>query len=216
MSASPRPAAGSAPSGPASMPRPTTVPYIARWSAEQSLTPDVVATARGLAYPDETLHDRDQGGALWARTALRRGQGRPDFGGIHSQRQRRAMQRLLCQVCGGPADRTQDGVLWLVEDRRGDWKGWPEGLVTTHPPVCLPCARLSVAQCHHLLTGPWVALRVRDSVVEGVYGRPYHLQEGRLVRGEKAVVLYDNPGIRWVVASQLTRTLRGCTIVQLL
>jgi len=211
----PRPAADDVTSRPAPLPRPTVVPYIARWSAEQNITPDVIATARGLAYPNETPYDRDHGGALWARTALRRGQGKPDFGGVHPQRQRRAMQRLLCQVCGHRANRTQDGVLWLVEDHRGDWKDWPEGLVTVHPPVCLPCARLAVAQCHHLSHVPWMALRVRDSAVEGVYGRPYHLQGYRLVRGEKTAIFYDHPAIRWIVASQLTRTLRGCTVVDL-
>nr|CEL15905.1 conserved hypothetical protein [Kibdelosporangium sp. MJ126-NF4]CTQ93830.1 conserved hypothetical protein [Kibdelosporangium sp. MJ126-NF4] len=53
------------------------------------------------------------------------------------------MRRLLCQVCGGPADRTADGVLWLLKDHRGDWVDWPDSMAVSEPPVCVPCVRMS-------------------------------------------------------------------------
>jgi hypothetical protein len=82
----------------------------------------------GIAYQDETLADRDRNGVLWHRTPFIPGQGRPDFGRVHPLRQRRTMQRLLCQVCAGPANTTEDGVLWLLKDHRGDWPAWPDGM----------------------------------------------------------------------------------------
>src|SRR3989442_68826 len=103
-----------------------TVPYVATWSEERDLPFEVVnRDGRGIAYADEISADRDIHGVLWHRTYSRPRRGRPEFGNVHSLRQRRAMRRLLCQVCGGPADRTQDGVLWLLPDHREDWPGWP-------------------------------------------------------------------------------------------
>ncbi len=84
--------------------RPAVVPFITAWSAERSVRPEVIALpGAGLAYRDEVPYDRDSDGNLWTRMTLRRGCGRPEFGRVHPGRQRRAMRRLLCQVCGGPA-----------------------------------------------------------------------------------------------------------------
>src|SRR5262245_33889083 len=108
--------------------RPIVAPYITAWSAEQS--PPVVVVERpegGIGYLDETVADRDRNGVLWLRTPFRPGQGRPEFGKVHPLRQRRTMQRLLCQVCAGPADCTEDGVLWLLQDHQKDWRSWPNG-----------------------------------------------------------------------------------------
>jgi hypothetical protein len=97
--------------------RRSVVPYVTEWSEEQK--PPFVVVERpgmGIAYADESLVDRDSNGVLWFRMASRPGIGRPVFGKVHPLRQRRAMRRLLCQVCAGPADRTDDGVLWLMRD----------------------------------------------------------------------------------------------------
>jgi hypothetical protein len=64
--------------------------------------------------------------------------------------QQRQERRPLCQVCGGPADQTDDGGLWLLPDHREDWTGWPEGMANVEPPVCLPCVRLSLRLCPKL------------------------------------------------------------------
>ena len=92
----------------------------------------------GIAFADETAADRDSDGILWTRITSQPGCGRPQFAVIHSLRQRRAMRRLLCQVCGQPADRNPEGVLWLLPDyyRRHDglqgcrhrpFRIWPQG-----------------------------------------------------------------------------------------
>ncbi|WP_226961832.1 MULTISPECIES: hypothetical protein [Streptomyces] len=137
-----------------------TVPYITQWSGEQNAAMPVVTRRGRLAYADERSYDRDIGGVLWRRVPSTPGKGKPDFGAVHPLRQRLAMAGLLCQVCGGPADRNEDGVLWLMGEASGNPGDWPQGLETAHPPVCLPCATLSVRACPHLRQ-LFVALRVR-------------------------------------------------------
>ncbi|MGK5531893.1 hypothetical protein [Streptomyces sp. URMC 129] len=195
-----------------------TVPYITAWSSEQRLNALVIAHPRvGIGYPDETVADRDAHGVLWTRTDCRPGQGRPEFGRVHPLRQRRAMRKLLCQICAAPADRTDQGVLWLLGDDRTDWPGWPERMAATHPPVCLPCARVAVRACPFLRRN-YVAVRVRDSRIAGVHGVRYRpgwpfpeVADG----GDGILLPYDHPDIPWVRAAQLIRELRGCTIVDL-
>jgi hypothetical protein len=168
----------------------------------------------GIAYLDETMVDRDDKGVLWHRSASRPGHGRPEFGQVHSLRQRRAMRRLLCQVCAGPADRTEDGVLWLLKDHRDDWAHWPEGMGVTEPPVCLPCVRTSVLLCPALRKGA-VAVRVRDCPVAGVRGALYRSGGLSPVLVGDTTMAFEDPAIRWVRAMNLVRELRECTITPL-
>jgi hypothetical protein len=185
------------------------VPYIVSWSSEQFLPATVVdRPGYGIAYTDEILADRDQQGVLWQRKSVSPGQGRPQFGQIHPLRQRRAMRRLLCGICGGPPDQNEQGMLWLVRDFRGDWPGWPEGMAVTEPPVCLNCARLSARLCPELRKG-FVALRVGRSAVTGVRGVLY--QGGP----SEINVALDDPTVRWVQAAHLLRQLTECTITEL-
>ncbi|WP_066950501.1 hypothetical protein, partial [Streptomyces lushanensis] len=153
-------------------PRPDVVPYISRWSSERRPTGVVVARGGGIAYADEGPYERDDMGVLWKRIGVSPGKGRPEFGEVHFLRQRRAMRRLLCQICGGPSDRTSEGTLWLVGEDADDPEFWRPGYVTTHPPVCAPCAVISVGVCPHLREG-YVALRVRTFVQAGVHGALY-------------------------------------------
>lgn len=170
----------------------------------------------GIAYADETPDDRDQHGVLWNGRAVRRRTGRPEYGSVHPARQRVAMQHLLCQVCGNAAEQDARGVLWLIEDNRADWSGWPEGLLTTHPPVCLPCAVEAAQSCPHLIERS-IAVRVRGSEVCAVHGRLWLPSAfGVPVRGaSKGVVTYGTPAARWVLAGQLVRSLHDCTVVDL-
>jgi len=79
-------------------------PYITMWSAEQDLLCRLVErSGLGIGYADELPADRDAQGVLWRQTAAHHGLGRPEFGKVHPLRQRQAMERLLCQVCGVPA-----------------------------------------------------------------------------------------------------------------
>ncbi|MET0235426.1 MAG: hypothetical protein ABW224_12350 [Kibdelosporangium sp.] len=124
------------------------------------------------------------------------------------------MRRLLCQVCGGPADRDEDGVLWLLQDHREDWPGWPDEMAVTEPPVCLPCANISVRLCPALRKGA-VAVRVREFPVVGVRGAVYQAGGPRPVAMEDRIVAYGDPVVRWMRAMNLLRELRGCAIVSL-
>lgn len=190
------------------------VPYVTSWSEE--IDPPyrlVEVPGRGIAYADETLSDRDEHGVLWFRTLFQPGLGHPQFGKVHPFRQRRAMRRLLCQVCGGPADRTEGGVLWLIRDYRDDWPGWPNRMGENEPPVCLPCVRLSVRVCPALRKGA-VLVRAGRYEVAGVHGGLYTGGRTPLPVGP-ATVSFEDPAIRWVRAVSLVRELLDCTLIEL-
>jgi hypothetical protein len=90
--------------------------------------------------------------------------------------------------------------------------GWPEDLLTTHPPICLPCVGKARAQCPHMWKGG-VAVRVRRSEECAAYGHRYTY--GRLgpLLADSGVVMFVSPLVRWTMAAQLVRALVGCTIV---
>lgn len=189
-------------------------PYITSWSMEKDLPCALVERpGGGIAYRDETVTDRDRYGVLWLRTLFRPGQGRPEFGKVHPLRQRRAMQRLLCQVCAGPADQTDDGVLWLLQDHREDWPSWPDGMAMTEPPICVPCIQLSLRLCPALRRGAAV-VRAGSFAVAGVHGLLYRGGPELAVTGE-ATVAFEDPAIQWVRAASLVRQLRNCAILPL-
>jgi hypothetical protein len=194
--------------------RRVVAPYITAWSEEQD--PPVVLVERhggGIAYPDETMADRDRDSVLWFRTPFRPGVGRPEFGKVHPLRQRRAMRRLLCQVCAGPADQTEDGVLWLLQDHREDWRSWPDGMGVTEPPVCVPCVRSSLRLCPALRNGA-VVVRAGSFMVAGVDGMLYR-GGSKLTQLGRTTVAFDDPAIRWVRAAGLVRELRDCVFIPL-
>lgn len=190
-------------------------PYVTTWSAEQDLPSQVVEQPGcGVGYADELLGDRDARGVLWQRPAVRHGVGKPEFGRVHPLRQRRAMRKLLCQVCAGPADWNDEGVLWLLRDYQDDWSEWPEGMACTEPPVCVPCVAFSLRLCPALRRGA-VAVRVRAFEVAGVRGALYRKGMSGPVAVQDVNLTYGDPDIRWVIASALIRELRGCTFVSL-
>jgi hypothetical protein len=188
------------------------VPYIASWSGERpSTTPLVVKGRDGIGYRQERRSDRDAYGVLWARQLRAPGVGEPQFSRVHPLRQRRAMRQLLCQVCGGPADRDERGVLWLVGEADKEWSG---AEATGQPPVCLRCAGPASRACPHL-RGNTLALRVRHAPVAGVFGRLYVPgRRGPLCVGA-ATLAYDDPRVRSLLANQLMRELREQTVVDL-
>ncbi|WP_433890892.1 hypothetical protein [Streptomyces sp. CA-111067] len=196
--------------------RPDMVPFIARWSGEQD--PPVAVVARGgqwtgIAYADRRAFDRDDpSSVLWTRTTSRLGKGVPQYGKVHSLRQRLCMQRLLCQICGGPADRTDQGTLWLIDARARSLL--PVAEITTHPPVCLPCAHRSVRACPHLRP-EWVALRVRTAVPYGVNGILYQPAHPAPVQVGTADFPFHSARLPWVLASQLIMRISDFTVTDL-
>ncbi|CRK60026.1 Phage protein [Alloactinosynnema sp. L-07] len=190
------------------------VPYVTTWSAEQTLVSHVVEhpSGIGIAYADEILGDRDSNGVLWHRTPSLPGQGKPEFGLVHSSRQRRAMRKFLCQVCAGPATPTDDGgLLWLLKDHRHDWAGWPTGMGVTEPPTCRSCAHSAAQSCPALRQG-YVMVRVRLSLVSGVHGVRYRPGRPFPTPIESTLVRFDDPVIHWTLASKLVREFVECTI----
>jgi hypothetical protein len=189
------------------------VPYVTAWSPEQKLSGEMVERQGiGIGYADEMITDRDDRGVLWYRSPSRPGDGHPRFGDVHPLRQQDAMRRLLCQVCGGPADRTSDGVLWLILDHREDWATWPEGMAAVEPPICVQCVHTSVRLCPALRRGAAV-VRVRHCPIVGVRGALYRRGKPRPVVVTHTVMGFDDPAIRWIRAVGLVRQLRGCTII---
>lgn len=193
------------------------VPYITAWDTEPSLPVRLLALPSGIAYADEGMSDRDRQGVLWLRELSRPGLGRPVFGRVHSLRQRRAMRKLLCQVCGGPADRNGLGVLWLVFDDEDKAPGWPDGISTTNPPVCGRCARISARACPKLRAGGFIAVRVGHSQIAGVSGALYEAGAGfrAVLVADDVMVAFDDPTVRWTLAGQLVREISECTVVKL-
>jgi hypothetical protein len=199
--------------------RGSVVPYTTRWSTEDNLPVTVIErlSRPGIAFSGERITDRDPHGVLWQRVLSCPGVGRPEFGKVHPDRQRHAMRQLLCQICAGPADQNELGMLWLLPDYDGyhdDWAGWPELMATPEPPVCQPCAHTAIRLCPALGKG-YIALRVRRPLLTGVRGTLY--KPGPLVPKavDEAMVTIDDPLIPWICAANLVRELTHCTIVQL-
>jgi hypothetical protein len=194
------------------------VPYVASWTGETSTFPTMTnRTGGGIAYGDETLVDRDEWDVLWVRTASRIGVGRPLYKSLHPLRQRRAMLRLLCQVCAQPAGRTEQGNLWLLPAQGGVSVERLEDAPVTMPPVCVACARLSVLMCPALRSA-YVAVRAHSRVC-GVSGVRFELG----LRGPQPIAHddpdrvfdYRDPIILWVLATQRVRSLHECVAVDL-
>lgn len=190
-----------------------TPPYITSWSTERDLHDRVVERYGRIAYEREKPGDRDEHGILWYQTASRQGQGRPEFKRVHPQRQREVMTSLLCQVCAGPADQTDDGVLWLlIPEYDRNWTDWPEKCAAEEPPVCRPCARRAVRQCP-ALREDHIVLRAREYPIVGVRGALYAPGRAAPEPLQHVFARFSFPGINWVRASSLVRELRACTVL---
>ncbi|MGI5143716.1 hypothetical protein [Streptomyces sp. CA-106110] len=188
------------------------VPYIAAWSGEHLPMRRVIQVGDGIALVGQ---QRDTTKVSWKRWALRPGSGRPEYGNVHGPRQRRALRKRLCQVCGGPADRNELGWLWLLEDHRADAEqGWPEGEMTTHPPLCLVCAPVAARLCPHLRDNV-VAVRVGRVILDGVYGQLYVPGVPDPIPARNDVALFMDRRARWMVGGQLAASLLDVTVVDL-
>ncbi|NUW45523.1 hypothetical protein [Nonomuraea rhodomycinica] len=128
------------------------VPYITAYSGEEVEGKLVLrwhpeAAGLRLAYVDEVALDR-MFGVLWARQGISRG-GAPQWKLVNSLRQRRAMLRNLCQVCGRPATDPISGRVWwvLADDPTdtSDGAGY-----TNAPPTCRSCIPEAIASCPRL------------------------------------------------------------------
>lgn len=188
------------------------VPYITNWSGERpSRTPVVAKDRWSIGYRRERRGDRDAHGVLWTRHIRAPGVGEPEFSAVHPYRQRHAMRRLLCQICGEPADRNDQGILWLLG--RAD-RPWPGQESTGQPPICLGCAHVARHVCPHLRGGA-LTLRVRQAPVAGVLGILYTPGRHGPIPAGATTLPYTDSGVRMLQARQLVRNLFECTVIDL-
>lgn len=207
------------------------IPYVAlRAGEEPTLESNLVVLpgGRGLGYRHERDSDRDRRGILLARCSgpLKAGQatGTPRYDRMHPRRQRRAMTQLLCQVCAERADRSPLGVLFLAMPPKPGVSspGWPEGMLTHQPPVCLSDAVLSRRYCRPMVAHGSVAVRVKDPVPYGVIGSLYRegLTGPEPMPVEEPLKYVPLPFtekrlLPWFLASHLAVRLREVTVVDL-
>ncbi|MFF9088670.1 hypothetical protein ACF1BE_20000 [Streptomyces sp. NPDC014991] len=196
------------------------VPFITAWSRER-IPPQPLTTIHGrggtgLGFQNEISHVDRHYGVLWPRMPAARG-GRPNFMAVHALRQRQAMGRLLCQVCGGPtcgSRRSDERTLFLAAAPAG--RQIADGEQTASPPVHAVCARLAVEYCPPLGRG-WAAALVEYAPVWGVAGPIYHPQTLDQLPADRTGVHHvpftDERRIRWVLAARLIVTLKGVTPV---
>ncbi|MFB8290233.1 hypothetical protein [Kitasatospora purpeofusca] len=204
---------------------PRGVPAVTLWSGE-SRTGEIVlqssqATAfwptrvLGVGYADEGPADRDAMGVLIQRRLQAPGSGTARLKLVHPARQYRFMADERCQGCGGEADRTAAGTLWLMPRPDAAPAGWPEGARVEHPPICLACALRSRDACPEGRRRGWVSVRVGDSDLSHVAGPVFAEREGRAVEAGHDVLSYDDPRLGWITATRWLRTLWDCTPVDL-
>ncbi|GAA2222066.1 hypothetical protein [Streptomyces nogalater] len=192
------------------------VPFITAWSQEQVPPQELLRVhhsgTTSLGLRGETDVER-QFGVSWMRMPVTRG-GRPQHGRVHALRQRQAMSRMLCQLCGGPTvgARKDEWTLFLAAG--ADGHPLLNGERTESPPVHAVCARLSVQHCPPLHHRGWTAALVRRTPVRGVAGLLYdprtleRLPDAPQHRdGMHRVPFTDTRRIRWTLAARLVITL---------
>ncbi|MCN9241884.1 hypothetical protein NGF19_13965 [Streptomyces sp. RY43-2] len=185
------------------------VPYIAGYSREEVVTPQLIkAPFRGrLGFEDETDHDRDSFGVPWVRPTIlpKARRGSPRLKTIHPYRQRRCMLDLLCQICRRPTSPDYEGpYLFLAKSMGGPIT---EGETTGSPPVCVPCAAISVQLCP-AIRGQFTAAWVQHAPFWGVVGNVYDPKTLQ-VRAVMANVRRESPLAAWTVASRMVVELQG-------
>ncbi|MFH8472641.1 hypothetical protein [Streptomyces sp. NPDC018000] len=199
---------------------PLLTPYVASRTdelpgLENELKVDFAPGGPRLAYRNTRPEDRDHHGNLWVRVSESTG-GRVLYDCMNVRRQRACMEDMLCQVCGGPADRDRNGWLFIDWRREGSPPTWPERSITSMPPLCAEHVRVSVRQCPFLCRAEYVVLRVRKPRLYGVSGTLYRLTDTGWHTSERDVLsAYDKPRLPGMLASRLHRELRGVTTVGL-
>nr|WP_202513365.1 MULTISPECIES: hypothetical protein [unclassified Streptomyces] len=169
-----------------------------------------ILTPAGVFYADPRVDrgSRDDDQVLWLVCGGQQ-TGRRVFQVMHPARQREAMRALRCVTCNEPGARNADGMLWLLP-LLAEGTGW-EGVQTTVPPSCEPCADRVAERCPWMRDG-YVRLRVRVAEQIGVRGTLYPRPgQPDPVRSD-VLVRYDSPDARYVVARYAVRELSEATV----
>src|SRR5690606_9500589 len=183
------------------------VPYITSWDSElksiasptHRLEVRDVPTRGGLVrevyYSDEIPHDRDPAGVLWGRQISRRGQGKPMFSKVHAGRQRRAVMKALCQVCGPPHKPSPEGRRGV---RAGDGtRHWNEReyTLTGNPRSCAACVPVAQGLCP--------AVRRHHAVVRARRAEAWGVAGALVGTDDRPELPYGHPVLRMVLAMQM-------------
>lgn len=182
------------------------VPWVTLWSAEE-VPPTSTLIDRspaGIRYRDEMPADRLDG-FLWHREGIGRGVGTPVWSQVHARRQRLAMLKRQCQVCGCqlPIERTP----WLIprsEYHRYD--GTDDN--TSTAPTCESCWPIAASRCPHIRTHDAVALYGTAKpwgVIAGLY-HPLHSDP-------RVWVPFGSNLAPWIIAKQMAVTLSNREVV---
>jgi hypothetical protein len=201
--------------------KPLLTPYVALRSNEipmfeSELTVEISDAGPRLAYKRRRPGDRDHHGNLWTRLEKIPGDSNVIFHSMHSDRQRECMEKMLCQVCAGPADHNHQGWLFIDWRRENSPSTWPEHAITPTPtpPLCADHARASELLCPYLRQGEYAVLRVRKPHLYGVAGGIYRRTEEGWISSEHDVLsAYSKPRLPGMLAVRLYRELRGVTVV---
>lgn len=180
------------------------VPWITRWSNEILRIPYSLEVVPGgtirTVYPDGN-EDR-LGDTLWQREGLTRG-GEPQWKSVNTYRQRKAMRRCHCQVCGDKIDTRpitflmpMDGLEHLDENT----------VLTVQAPTCEACIPLALKLCPHLKKYGYQIVKAIDYSMWGIYGEVVFTVENQ-IRRMQTYIGYDqhNPpefSLGQVVAKQ--------------
>lgn len=192
------------------------VPWLTPWSGEQIPAQPVTWAVgpRGafLGLHGEAPTDRHMG-VLWLRMPATPGVGTPEFAGAHALRQRTAMDRLLCQMCGGPTIGSRDDGRVLILMAAAGGRPISSGERTSSPPIHAHCARLAVQHCPPLRRRGWVAALVDHTAMPlwgyaGLLYDPVTLRQIPPPNGDThQVPAEDERRLRWLQASRMLVTL---------
>ncbi|MFD9394164.1 hypothetical protein ACFWBB_26530 [Streptomyces sp. NPDC060000] len=173
-----------------------------------------MTTSAGIAYADpvkDALH-RDLDSVLWVVCGGTATGGPAYAAELHPERQKTAMEGLLCAVCKAPAARDERGMLWILPLLDDATDLILEGVRTAVPPMCQSCAEKAPRLCPVLRDGH-VELRVHEAEQIGVRGTLYPRPGEHGTPDPDALVLYDSRDLPFVVARQVVRELRRTTVV---
>lgn len=185
------------------------VPWITRWSGEVDDTPMAVSYDEHGIYLNyrDGRENREASGVLWKREGIGR-HGEPQYSQVNTYRQRAAMDKRLCQVCGSKIN--ERPIRWLLAKQA--FNPIEEGKAATFsPPTCSSCIPLALELCPYLKREGWMIVKVLEYKPWGVYGEAVHVDpETKQARDLKGIyVPYENPPVF------LTATVAFQRVVQL-
>lgn len=164
------------------------VPWIARWTGELKNEPysyQIVRDGPGssghlrVIYPDHN-EDREDSGVIWQREGIDRS-GTPKFADVNTYRQRLAMKKRMCQVCGDKI--TGPITPWLLDSIEalaidGGYELVDGDPITTTAPICEECIPIAQRYCPHLSKHGSKIWDVLEYKLWGIFGEVLIWQDG--------------------------------------